>query len=215
HEIRPVMTKNPTTQGAFLTKQVSMSQYDITVTKFSINGKKLWSSFLYYGETINKPFDKDGLFISGTVIENNKYLTSLSTNNSYQSVFGGGRSDNYSFTLALDGSKMNYGTFYGGTGNDFGVTLPTSNGFYIVGYTSLNNNSNSLFSTNPSLNQFAYSNNGKKYHGTYISYFKRPTAELNNDNIFNSAIYVYPNPTTDILNIQSKDNLILFTIYDI
>ena len=218
HEIRPVMTRNPTTVGAFLTKQVSMSQYDTTATRFSSTGKKIWSTFLYYGEAINKSIDNNELFISGTAMVNNDYIGSLTTTNSYQPNFGGGRTDNYIYALAMDGSRMNYGTFYGGTGIDYGVTLPTTTGFYTLGYSSLNNSSNSMFSTNPSLNQFIYDNNGKQYYGTYISYFKRKSLGIKDSSSIPVTFNIYPNPATDILNIQSKENLpenTSLTIFDI
>jgi len=218
HEIRPVMTKNPTTAGAFLTTQVSMSQYDITATKFSNTGKKIWSTFLYYGEAISKPLDTNELFISGTAIENNQYLTSIVPNNAYQNKFGGGRTDNYIFSLSTDGSKMNYGTFYGGLGNDVGVTFATKNGFYTLGYTSINNSSISMFSTNPVLNQYVYDNNGKEYYGTYISYFKRKSLGLKDSSSKPVTFNIYPNPATNVLNIQCKDILpenTLFTVFNI
>jgi len=215
HEILPIMTKNPTTKGAYLTKQVSMSQYDITATKFSSTGVRLWTTFLYYGEAISKSYDSDDLFISGTAIENNQYLTSMVSNNAYQNNFGGNRTDNYIFSLSIDGSKMNYGTFYGGTGNDLGVTFATKNGFYTLGYSSLNNSSTSMFSTNPLLNQFTYDNNGKEYYGTYISYFKRKSLGLKDSSSKPVVFNIYPNPATNVLNIQCKDILpenTLFTV---
>jgi len=64
-----------------------------------------------------------------------------------------------------------------------------------------------MFSTNPSLNQFIYDNNGKQYYGTYISYFKRKSLGIKDSFSTSVTFNIYPNPTTDILNIQSKENL--------
>lgn len=217
HEIRPIMTRNPTTVGAFLTQQLSMSQFDLTATKFSSTGIKLWSSFLYYGEAITTSPKINELFISGTFIENNQHAALLTTSNAHQTAFGGGRTDNYLFTLSIDGSKMNYGSFYGGAGSDYGLVLGSKNGFYTVGYSFLNNSTNTVFSTNPSLNQFTYQN-GKEYWGTYISYFKLKSLGIDGQDYSNIKFSVYPNPTADILHIQTKDILpenTLFTIYDI
>jgi len=219
HEILPVMTKNPTTKGAFLTSQVSLSQYDITATKFSSLGKRLWTSFLYYGETIEQPFDTNELFISGTLLNNITNVTSLVSKDGYQTNPGTLKPDNYHFTMSLDGSKMNYGTFYGFNGADMGTVFATKNGYYVVGFSWLNKTATSPFVTsNATLNSFIYDINGKDYWGNYIGYFKRKSSLSldSNDNIF--FFNIYPNPTTEILNIQFKDILpenTQFTIYNV
>jgi len=219
HEILPVMTRNPTTKEAFLTKQVSLSQYDITATKFSSVGKRLWTSFLYYGETIEHSFDTNELFVSGNLIHNLTNFTALITKDGYQTNPARLKPDNYHFSFSLDGSKIKYGTFYGFDGADLGTAFPTKNGYYVIGYSWLNKMATSPFVTsNATLNSFIYDINGKEYWGNYVGYFKRKGLGVN-DNVFNNNNFnIYPNPTTDILNIQTKEILpenISAIVYDV
>ena len=220
HEIKPVMVNNPSTKGAFLTDQVSMSQYDITATKFSSDGKKQWCSFLYYGEALNKSFEKNELIISGTAYANNIYMNNLSTSNGYQTSYGGNWSDSYTYTLSLDGAKMNYGTFYGFSGHDFGVSFGNNKGYYTFGFSRINNNVISPFSSNGApITDFHYDSILKSYFGSYISYFVNKSLSTTNENLINNNIFeIFPNPVESDLNIYSKEVLkegTLFTIYDV
>lgn len=220
HEIRPIMSRNPTTSGAFLTQQVSDSQFDITVSKFSSKGKREWTTFVYDGEAINRSYDTNELYISGTTISSNTFMPSLTTNDGYQKSFGGGRTDSYSFSLSPDGKNMNYSTLYGFTGTDFGVTIPTFKGYYTIGYSFINPSENSPFVTDDASYKTLLLRPGiAGYYGSYISYFmKKSLGTSDNYNLKNISFSVFPNPTVDILNIRSTEILpegTLFRIYDV
>lgn len=220
HEIRPFMTRNPTTSGAFLTQQVSNTQFDITISKFSNKGKREWTTFVYDGEAINRSYDTNELYVSGTTVSSNTFMGSLTTNDAYQKSFGGGRTDSYSFSLSLDGKNMKYSTLYGFSGTDFGVTIPTYKGYYTIGYSFINTSENSPFVTNDApYKKFSSQSGIAGYYGSYISYFMKKSLGTSDDyNLNNISFSVFPNPTADILNVRSTEILpegTLFRIYDI
>src|SRR5690606_2789881 len=99
------------------------------------------------------------------------------TSNSYQRKHGGEKLDVYTSVLSLDGKTLKYASFYGFEGRDAGVTLPTKNGFYIIGTSDLNSKPKSPFSTS-SASEKKYFQNGDVYLGDFISYFKQKTKVL-------------------------------------
>jgi len=216
HEIRPGISKNITTKGVFLESSVTNSQIDITLSKFLGNGQRDWTTFLHTGNVIQA--NNNELFISSVVKQTNS-LSSLTTTNAYQRNHGGA-DDNYVYTITTDGKKRNYASYYGFTGIDNGVVLPTAKGYFYIGYTYNNASSNALqtFATQnaPLKKYFSDYNNGKINTGNFLNYF---TTESVSNYIFNEIKFnIYPNPTTDILNIQYKENVpenTSLTIYDV
>lgn len=162
--------KNVITNSAFL-KEPNSTTGPKTVSKFSQDGKRVWTSFVHGGEYLFG--NENGLFISSTNnINSQDHLPT--TVNSYQTKHGGGNSDVYTSIISLDGSELMYASFYGFEGTDNGVNLPTKNGFYIIGNTNHNLKSNSDFATKKSSTQ-EYYKNGDYYLGDFLSYFKQNT----------------------------------------
>ncbi len=160
--------KNIFTDNAFL-KEPKSNTGATTVSKFSQDGKRVWTSFIHTGEHL---FSNDeGLFISSSTTNINSQEHLPTTANSYQSTYGGGNTDVYTSIVSLDGTMLEYASFYGFEGSDSGVTLPAKNGFYIIGITNLNSKPKSEFVTKKSSNK-EYYKNGDYYVGDFLSYFK-------------------------------------------
>jgi len=140
-----------------------------TVTKFNAQGKMLWNSFVQSGDYLFS--NGNELIISSTIAIDDNNLNSPDILKPYQAKFGG-NTDVYTTALSLDGTTLNYGSFYGFAGSDSGVTIPTSKGFYILGNTDLNTTSKTLFSTSKGSGS-ELSQKGDVYIGDFISYFKR------------------------------------------
>jgi len=202
--------KNVATNNAYLTTPTSTFK-NTALTKFTGDGKRSFTTYLHSGNTIQKTSNND-LFLTGIIESTNSNLNSLTTQNAHQKQHGG-KSDVYTYILSNNGSTLKYGSFYGYDGTDSGLAVTTTNGYYVFGKSLANSSATTLFDTTGG--KFNGSNN-IGYGGNFISYFtKKP---LSNDAFEKLNVSIYPNPTTDILNIQIKDVLsesITFTIYDI
>jgi len=124
------------TSGAFQTTFGGAS--DVFVAKFNSTGSSLiWGT--YYGGTNNDY--GNGIAIDAS---NNVYITgitysnlSIATGGAYQTNNGGSQ-DAFLAKFNSTGSSLLWGTYYGGTNNDFGqgIVVDASNNVYITGYTS-------------------------------------------------------------------------------
>ena len=159
--------KNMATEGVYLDKPTT-DRVNLTLTKFSSKGNKLWSTYLYAGEHLYSNNKK--LFITSSLMSGNYPIEKLPiTANAYQSKFGGEKIDVYTSIISTDGKLLDYASFYGFEGRDAGVTFPTNNGYYIIGTTDLNKSSSSNFTSIKTKELFNYRN---FYAGDFISYFK-------------------------------------------
>src|SRR5690554_250051 len=156
------------TEDAYL-KEPPSNVTNITVSKFSSEGKRLWSSYIDAGEHLFS--NGKELFITSSLGNNNEKLPT--TPNSYQRKHGGGKLDVYTSILSLEGKNLKYASFYGYKGRDAGTTLPTANGFYIIGTSELNNKVEETLFITPNAPENEYFENGSNYIGDFLSYFKR------------------------------------------
>mgnify|MGYP003576415906 FL=1 len=159
-----------TTEKAYL-KEPFIEVGSTSVSKFSTTGERIWTSFVHAGEYIFS--NDDELFITSSILNKNNE-NNLPTINAYQPKYGGGNSDVYTSVVSLDGTKLNYASFYGYEGTDAGVTLPTKAGFYIIGTSDVNSKPKSPFATSHS-SEKKYFQNGDVYSGDFLSYFKQNT----------------------------------------
>jgi len=158
-----------TTAGAFL-EQPPFETENYTLTKFSGNGKREWTTYLYTTGSIFSSFNGDELLISTSVSEQNIKSELLTTNSSYQ-LKNGGLNDIYTCIFSLNGKEMKYSTFYGFEGNDAGFSLPTINGFYTIGHSNKNIKEESNFADkNSESNKFTLNKEGF-YVGNFLGYF--------------------------------------------
>lgn len=155
------------TEDAYLKQRFSNTNNN-TITKFSATGERLWTSFTHGGEHLFT--NGNELFIT-SLMTKEENINNLPIINAYQSKYGGGNSDVYTSIISLDGTTLNYASFYGYEGRDAGVTLPTKNGFYIIGTTDLNKKPEAPFATSRS-NEKKYFQKGDVYIGDFLSYFK-------------------------------------------
>jgi len=202
--------KNVASNNAYLTTPVSTFK-NTTLTKFTGDGKHSFTTYLHSGNTIQKASSND-IFITGIIESTNSNLNSLTTQNAYQKQHGG-KSDVYTYIISNNGSTLKYGSFYGYDGTDSGVAITTTNGYYIFGNSLGNSTATTPFDTNGGT-FLGSSSNG--YGGNFISYFT--TKPLNNNEFYNLNVSVYPNPTTNILNIQTEEilpNNTTAIIYDV
>ena len=158
---------NVATENAYL-KQPLIQVGSTSVSKFSTNGNRLWTSYVHAGEHIFN--NGDQLFITSSIVNDNNQ-NNLPTINAYQPKYGGGNSDVYTSIVSLDGTTLNYASFYGFEGTDSGVTLPTKDGFYIIGTSDNNEKPKAPFATSGSPEK-KYFQKGEVYLGDFLSYFK-------------------------------------------
>src|SRR5690606_23522740 len=162
-------------------------------------------------EVLQKTNSND-LLITAEITNTHSNLSSLITQNAHQKQHGG-KADLYKYILSSNGSTLKYGSFYGFAGNDLGITVTTTNGYYVFGTSVANSTASTQFDTNGGLFNGSPSTG---YSGSFISYFT--TKPLNNKKFNKSNISIYPNPVTDILNIQFREILpenTQFTIYNV
>lgn len=155
----------------FLSK-APFSTENHSLTKFSGNGNLEWTTYLPEYGVLFKSIQNDELIISTTVNSNDKNIVSLTSQNAYQTTLNG-MQDIFTYTLSLDGKKVNYGTFYGYEGNDTGFTIPTIDGYYTIGYSSYYTQEKSLFAAKKApLNKFTLYDTGV-YVGNFLGYFSK------------------------------------------
>jgi len=191
--------KNVATNNAYLTTPISTFK-NTTLTKFAGDGKRSFTTYLYSGNTIQKT-NNNYVFITGEIANSSSNINSLTTQNAYQKQHGG-KSDVYTYILSNNGSTLKYGSFYGYDGIDSGIAITTSNGYYIFGNSVGNSSATTPFDTTGGV-LYGSINNG--YSGLFMSYFT--TEPLSNKDFDKINVTIYPNPTTDILNIQTKEIL--------
>lgn len=187
---------NVATSNAYLTTPTSNFK-NTTLTKFTNNGQRSFTTYLHSGNAIQKTSGND-LFIIGEIADNNVNLNSLTTQNAYQKQHGG-KSDIYTYILSSNNSALKYGSFYGYDGSDSGIAITTANGYYISGNSLGNSTATTPFDNNGVFNGSASTG----YSGGFTSYFS--TKPLSNKQFNKLNVSIYPNPATDILNIQSEE----------
>ncbi len=126
---------------------------DAFLAKFNANGVRQWGT--YYGGT-----SSDWGYSCSTDASGNVYLagrtksatagTIIATPGSHQSAFGGGTNVEDAFLVKFNGSGVRqWGTFYGGSGNEFGFACATDvNGnIYLAGCSDSNTGTNTIIAT--------------------------------------------------------------------
>src|SRR5690606_16507996 len=98
------------TDSTFLDKPL-FSTENYTLSKFSGNGDRKWTTYLHIPGLLFKSIDNSKLFISTTTHAYNDGNHFLDTQGFFQSKKQG-KQDIYTYTLSLDGKKMEYETFY-------------------------------------------------------------------------------------------------------
>ena len=189
--------KNVSTNNTYLTTPISTFK-NTTLTKFTVDGKRSFTTYLYNGSTIQKTSSND-LLITGQIASTDINLNNLTTQNAYQKQHGG-KSDIYTYILSNNGSTLKYGSFYGFDGSDAGIAVTTKNGYYIFGNSIGNSKANTPFDNT---GEVFFGSNLNGYGGNFISYFTSQPLSFNKLDKLNASIY--PNPTTDVLNIQTED----------
>jgi len=109
---------------------------DVFVVKFNNSGNRLWAT--YYGGSsddycINLETDyTNNIYFTGYTASTN----AIATGGSYQPSYGGGIYDAYMVKLDENGVRQ-WGTYYGGSGDDYGIFISLDNAYniYISGYT--------------------------------------------------------------------------------
>lgn len=110
--------------------------YDAFLVKFNSSGVQQWGTYyggsgLDYGQSCCSD-NLGNIYLSGYTQSNN----GISTPSSHQTTFGGGSLDAFLVQFNSSGIRQ-WGTYYGGTGNDrgFGVATATNANVYLCGMT--------------------------------------------------------------------------------
>lgn len=199
------------TSNTYLTTPAYIGQNN-TLTKFSGNGNREWTTYLYGGNVLQKTPNNE-LLISGYIIEGTQNPAQLITQNAFQSTHGGA-SDIYMSLFSLDGKDLLYGSYYGYEGEDTGIIYPVKNGVMIYGTSYGNNSKNSLFSTK---NQSLFGSVSGYYWGYLSAFFKHQNLNTHNLDKDKLNFNIFPNPANDFINIEAdveiSDNN-TFTIFN-
>ncbi len=170
HKTSSLKNQNITTEEAYLREPFG-SESPKTISKFSSKGERVWTTYINAGEYVFS--DGKDLFISSSPANGNSERNLPTTENAHQPKHGGGRSDVYISILSSNGTALKYASFYGYEGQDSGVTLPTQNGFYIIGSSNLNQKKKAPFVTS-NISENEYFKVGEdNYSGDFLSYFKQ------------------------------------------
>lgn len=129
---------------------------DAFLVKFNSGGVRQWGT--YYGGAGNDysnscSTDASGnIYLSGCAASNGG--TAIATAGAHQTAYGGGTYDTFLAKFNSNGVRQ-WGTYYGGTGADFGWSCPTdaSGNVYLTGYT---NSSTGTVIATPGSHQSAY-----------------------------------------------------------
>jgi len=128
-----------TTAGAYST--VYNLNFDVFVAKFSPNGNQLWGT--YYGDSdVDEAFgiahdSNNNIVVTGVT----RSISGIAFGQSHQ-VVPGGVQDGFIAKFNPTGSTVLWSTFYGGSGDDFGVDAETdqNDNIYVCGVTTSSNN---------------------------------------------------------------------------
>ena len=136
-----------TTAGAYQTSCAScgFGDGDVFAAKFNSSGARLWGT--YYGDAGSNGYlllgvhDAIAADNSGNVIiasYTNAGSGGLSSAGAYQTAFGGGYSDGFIVKLNATGTTRLWGTYFGGSGDDFilDVAIDASDNVLVSGITS-------------------------------------------------------------------------------
>lgn len=125
----------PTTAGAFST--TNSGAFDAFITKLSADGSSLEYSTLLGGTDTDAGL---GIAVDGS---GNAYVAGQSqatdfptTAGSFSPTYNGGSNDAFVTKLAADGSMLEYSTFLGGSGTDFGLGISVDgwDSAYVTGF---------------------------------------------------------------------------------
>ncbi|WLD22601.1 hypothetical protein NU10_07585 [Flavobacterium dauae] len=170
HKKYPFKNQSITTEKAYLREPFG-SESPTTISKFSSKGERVWTSYINAGEYMFS--DGKDLFISSSPANGNSEKNLPTTENAHQPKHGGGRSDVYISILSSNGTTLKYASFYGYEGQDSGVTLPTQNGFYIIGSSNLNQKVKAPFVTSNIPENEYFKIGEDNYSGDFLSYFTK------------------------------------------
>ncbi len=211
------LTPSLATSNVFLTDHPAPNLEPYTLTKINSNGKLDWTTYLYSAQMLTKSFDGNSLHLSAAVENNHPNAGQMTNNQSYQPILNGIK-DVYSYSMSLDGTKISYSSFYGFEGEDFGYSLPTINGYYIIGMGYGYNSPNTNFVTT-GMEFDPFINYGKPaYYGNYLAYITTGRASTKNQQSNANRATVYPNPAVETLNIQTTEPLTedtKLTVFDV
>lgn len=141
-----------------------------TLSRFSGKGMREWTTYIEEGDVLVKSLTKNELFISATVNSSETKDDLNATENAYQ-YKNGGITDVFTYTVTLDGKKVNYKTFYGYEGDECGITLPGKNGYYTLGFSYKNNKPETLLASKHAALATFTRMPDDTYAGNFIGYF--------------------------------------------
>ncbi len=190
-------------------KQTVTGGSDLFLSKFTLSGNRVWSTYFgSSGEDMNE-FDKV-IAVAG----NDVFITGLSygatnniaTPNSYQSApeFNSAGSNNFYFAKFDSSGSLSWASYYGGTNNSAGITIPINVGvddgnLYLYGST----NSNVGYATEGAWMPVRNPNNTNQLTGFMAKFINKNLLGVS-DNTKNSDLVLYDNPNNGEFSIKGK-----------
>ncbi len=172
--------------------------YDAFLVKFNSSGVRQWGTFyggIGYDEVASCSIDAtNNIYLTGRTSSS---ITAISSIGSHQSAYGGGTDDAFLVKFNSSGVRQ-WGTYYGGTGNDYGSSCaadPTGN-VYLAGTTTSSVTSISTIGCH----QSAF---GGNYDAFLVKFNESASVGINE--VITNSISIYPNPNNGVFTIELNE----------
>ncbi|SCY90360.1 DUF7948 domain-containing protein [Flavobacterium caeni] len=190
------------TPGSF--QPVIAGNYDAYLAKFDPDGTRIWGT--YYGGLEQERStgcvidSNDNIFLIGYANSS----TGISSPGAYQQTYGGNQ-DAFAAKFNSDGERI-WGTYIGGDGAEMGnfCTIDAAGNVYFTGYTGSTANISTPDGHQPI------------FGGSQDAFLLKLTnnGSLATKEVSSTGFEIYPNPTTDILEIASNATITSVTLFD-
>lgn len=183
------------TSGAY--QETRGGSYDAFLAKFNPSGTRIWGT--YYGGSQEERASActvdaaDNVILTGyTYSENN-----IASTGTFQTTYGGSQ-DAFVAKFDNNGNRI-WGTYLGGSGNDYGAfcTTNSSGDVMIAGATNSGNY--------PTFGSYYQSFNAGSVD-SFLTILDLNGNVLKVNDTKTNSLKIYPNPTSDFINIQNVEN---------
>ncbi|MBC7524727.1 MAG: T9SS type A sorting domain-containing protein [Flavobacterium sp.] len=215
----------PTKAGASYTGTDNRDAYDGYITKFDLNGNRIWGT--YCGGTLEDRVNKiqvknNAIFIAGITKSPDGISTLDGFQNSLTPPVDATTAiyffDSFVSKFDLNGTKI-WGSYYGGskgesiknnTEPDTFILLNDTGTFYLAGNTSSENNVATSDGHQPAWNNLPNTNQYPASTNFYLAKFD--PVPLNTENFTFNNLKFAPNPTTNVVTISNNSTIESFEI---
>lgn len=175
------------------------------LVKFSNSGNRIWGT--YYGGAIT-----DNVYSCATDIDGNVYITgdtgsgnNIASSNGHQPIYAQGIGYTDAFLAKFNSSGVRqWGTYYGDTQFDYGQSCIADKigNVYMSGFTA--SNTGTVIATSGSHQPNFYPG---IENGFLVQFYEPLVTKIDNHDVHNEFINdLFPNPTSDVLNLEIQNS---------